>query len=194
MLAALKLPTMLAPQGRSVSDLAPFATLVRDDVVLLKDGSLMRVFKIKAEELDDLEAHNRAKIDQSLQLALRKLSPQCSVWTRMRKRARVRHLDGVYTEVAAAHVAHEYELQFHSQSSFVIERHVGIVLSPAKGWSGFKERLTRRMRAGSGLLQAAAGAWRDGLSLERLLGQVQERLDDLLREFDGLTGDRKSVV
>lgn len=194
MLAALKLPTMLAPQGRSVSDLAPFATLVRDDVVLLKDGSLMRVFKLKAEELDDLEAHNRAKIDQSLQLALRKLSPQCTVWTRMRKRARVRHLDGVYTEVAAAHVAHEYELQFHSQSSFVIERHVGIVLSPAKGWSGFKERLTRRMRAGSGLLQAAAGAWRDGLSLERLLGQVQERLDDLLREFDGLTGGFESTA
>jgi len=182
----MNFPAWAASGQRSVAELSPFATFVRDDVVLLKDGSLMRVFAIEAEELDDLESHNRAKIDQSLQLALRKLTPQCTVWTRMRKRAKVRRLEGNFHEVAAAHVAHEYEQQFHAHSSFVIERHVALVMSPAKGWSGFQERLARRMRSGSGLLQAAAAAWWDGMSLERLLAQVQRRLDDLLQEFDAL--------
>lgn len=174
------------PGTRSFAELVPYSTMLRDDTVLLKDGSLLRAYTLTPVELDDLEAHRRVKVDQSLQFAIRKLTPQFAVWTRQRKRANVRGLTSTFAEVAAQHIDMHYHAQFTKETSFEIERHVILVMTPISGWAGFVERMTKSIRQGSPFLRAFWTSFRDGLSLDRMLARVAAHEAELLDEMDSV--------
>jgi type IV secretion system protein VirB4 len=145
--------TMSMPWARKeamAGDRLPYLSLVDDDVVLLRDGSLMLSLLVpglgfETADSDELNAHAGTR-----EVLLRSTLDARFVMYHhvIRRRVNVA-LDGQFGDPLAAHIDARWQDRLASGSVFVNDQFVTLIRRPARGKAGWAERLSRAVKRGS---------------------------------------------
>lgn len=168
-------------------DRLPYHALVDEDVVLLRDGSVMCVLAVpglafETADTIELNAHTAAR-----EVMLRSvLDARFALAHHVIRRRVHAELDGTFEDPLAAHIDARWKAKLAAGSLFVNDQFVTLVRRPARGKAGWPERLARAWKrkgepevtadpADIKALRAAAGAVVASLSAygARLLGDYQ---------------------
>jgi len=149
----------LAGWGRKevlAGDRLPYLALVDDNVVLLRDGSVMLSLMVpglafETADTDELNAH----------VATREVLLRSSLDARfvlyhhvIRRRVQV-EMDGQFDDPLAAHIDARWRARTGSGALYVNDQFVTLVRRPARGKAGLVDRFSRKMkRSGSGPVEA----------------------------------------
>ena len=128
-------------------DRLPYDTLIDENVVLLRDGSVALAlmvpgFAFETADTDELNAH----------VATREVLLRSSLDARfvlyhhvIRRRVEI-ELDGQFDDPLAAHIDARWRERTNSGALFVNDQFITLVRRPARGKAGWAERLSRLMR------------------------------------------------
>ncbi len=190
----------LAGWGRKeamVGDRLPYRALVDDNVVLLRDGSVMLALMVpglafETADTDELNAH----------VATREVLLRSSLDARfvlyhhvIRRRVEI-ELDGQFDDPLAAHIDARWRARTGSGALFVNDQFITLVRRPARGKAGWADKLNRMLKNKGGeaveadpadvrALRAAAGA------MVASLGSYGARM---LGDYEGQAGRCSEVL
>ncbi|MGE4304198.1 MAG: VirB4 family type IV secretion/conjugal transfer ATPase [Novosphingobium sp.] len=172
-------------------DRLPYRTLLDDGTVLLRDGSLMATllvpgFSFETADSEELNVHAITR-----EVVMRSALDSRFVLYHhvIRRQVRV-ELDGQFDAPLAAHIDTRWREKLASGTLFVNDQFVTLLRRPARGKTGWADKLSRKLRNNGAQsqapepsdlreLRAATGA------LEAALGSYGARM---LGEYEGLTG------
>ena len=180
-----------------VGDRLPYQALVDDNVVLLRDGSVMLSLMVpglafETADTDELNAH----------VATREVLLRSSLDARfvlyhhvIRRRVQI-ELEGRFDDPLAAHIDARWRERTGSGALFVNDQFITLVRRPARGKAGWADKLSRMMKRKGGeaaeadpadvrALRAAASA------MVASLGSYGARL---LGDYDTAKGDCSEVL
>lgn len=179
-------------------DRLPYAQLVDESVVRLRDGSLALALMVpglafETADTDELNAH----------VATREVLLRSSLDARfvlyhhvIRRRVEV-ELDGHFEDPLAAHIDARWRERTRSGDLFVNDQFITLVRRPARGKAGWADRLSRSLRGntsedGSGIDPADVRALRAAATaMVASLGAYGARL---LGAYEGSTGTCSEVL
>lgn len=178
-------------------DRLPYLELVDENVVLLRDGSLMISmlvpgFSFETADSDDLNAHAATR-----EVLLRSaLDARFVLYHHVIRRRVHVELDGHFDDPLAAHIDARWRQKVGNGALFVNDQFVTLVRRPARGKAGWPDRLSRLLKRQRATrpeadqnelraLRAAAG------SITASLGGYGARL---LGEYDGASGRCSEVL
>lgn len=172
-------------------DRLPYSALLDDGLVLLRDGSIMATllvpgFAFETAETTELNSHSATR-----EVLLRSaLDSRFVLYHHVIRRRVSVGLDGEFDSAVAAHIDARWQEKLASGTLFVNDQFVTILRRPARGKTGWVERLSRRMnRKGSEAIVAEPGDMRElkaaAGAIEASLGAYGARL---LRDYQGMTG------
>lgn len=178
-------------------DRLPYLELVDENVVLLRDGSLMLSmlvpgFSFETADSDDLNAHAATR-----EVLLRSaLDARFVLYHHVIRRRVHVELDGHFDDPLAAHIDMRWRQKVGNGALFVNDQFVTLVRRPARGKAGWPDRLSRLLKRQRATrpeadqnelraLRAAAG------SITASLGAYGARL---LGEYDGASGRCSEVL
>ncbi|QVM85480.1 VirB4 family type IV secretion/conjugal transfer ATPase [Novosphingobium decolorationis] len=179
-------------------DRLPYAQLVDESVVRLRDGSLALALMVpglafETADTDELNAH----------VATREVLLRSSLDARfvlyhhvIRRRVEV-ELDGHFEDPLAAHIDARWRERTRSGDLFVNDQFITLVRRPARGKAGWADRLSRSLRGntsedGTGIDPADVRALRAAATaMVASLGAYGARL---LGDYEGTTGTCSEVL
>ena len=129
------------------SDRLPYAQLVDDGVMLLRDGSLMASLQVpgllfETEDTDALNAHAATR-----EVMLRSnLDARFVLYHHVIRRRVSVELDAQFSDPLSAHIDRRWRENLTSGSLFVNDQFITLVRRPARGKAGFVERMNKRFR------------------------------------------------
>ncbi|VVT06682.1 VirB4 family type IV secretion/conjugal transfer ATPase [Erythrobacter sp. EC-HK427] len=125
-------------------DRLPYARLIDDGVLLLRDGSLMAALQVpgllfETEETDALNAHA-----QTREVMLRSnLDARFVLYHHVIRRRVSVELDATFEDPLSAHIDRRWREKLSSGSLFVNDQFVTLVRRPARGKAGLVERASK---------------------------------------------------
>lgn len=182
-----------APAGSRL----PYHSFVDENVVLLRDGSLMLSLLVpglnfETADTDELNAHAATR-----EVLLRSALDARFVMYHhvIRRRVNVA-LDGTFEDPLAAHIDARWRQRLASGSLFVNDQFITLVRRPARGKAGWADRLGNMLkRRGSDEVEADPAELRAlraaGSALLASLGAYDARL---LGDYDGANGTCSEVL
>ncbi|WP_226633198.1 VirB4 family type IV secretion/conjugal transfer ATPase [Novosphingobium profundi] len=187
-----------AAKEAAAGDRLPYAQLVDESVVRLRDGSLALALMVpglafETADTDELNAH----------VATREVLLRSSLDARfvlyhhvIRRRVEV-ELDGHFEDPLAAHIDARWRERTRSGDLFVNDQFIALVRRPARGKAGWADRLSRSLRGkkgedGTGIDPADVRALRAAATaMVASLGAYGARL---LGDYEGTTGTCSEVL
>lgn len=128
-------------------DRLPYARLVSEDVLLLRDGSLMGALQVpgllfETEETQALNAHAATR-----EVMLRSnLDARFVMYHHVIRRRVSVELEAAFPDPLSAHIDRRWREKLSSGSLFVNDQFVTLVRRPARGKAGFAERASKAFR------------------------------------------------
>ena len=188
-----------ASKETHVGDRLPYAALVDDNAVLLRDGSVMMALLVpglgfETADSDELNAHAGTR-----EVLLRSALDARLVLYHYVIRRRVQvELDAVFEDPIAAHIDARWKERLAGGALYVNDQFVTLVRRPARGKAGWAERAARMIRrgpGGHGAAEADAGDIRAlraaATAMVASLGAYGARL---LGDYDGAGGRCNEVL
>ena len=130
-------------------DRLPYLALVDENVVLLRDGSVMLSLTVpglafETADADELNAHAASR-----EVLLRSALDSRFVFNHhvIRRRVEV-ELEGQFADPLSAHIDARWREQLGSGALYVNDQFVTLVRRPARGKAGWTEKLSRMMKRG----------------------------------------------
>jgi len=150
-----KLSLPWAARETLAGDRLPYLALVDENVVLLRDGSLMLSLVVpglsfETADADELNAHAGTR-----EVLLRSTLDARFVYYHhvIRRRVEV-ELDGAFADPLARHIDARWREQLGAGALYVNDQFVSLVRRPARGKAGWAERLSRMLKRGGGEVEA----------------------------------------
>jgi len=137
-------------------DRLPYRALVDDNVVLLRDGSLMLTLLVPGlpfETADSAELNAHAATREVLLRA--SLDARFVLYHHVIRRRVRAGLSGQFADPVAAHIDARWAERLADGDLFVNDQFVTLVRRPARGKAGWAERLSRRLSRGAEPMGAA---------------------------------------
>lgn len=133
----------------------PYRTLIDENAVLLRDGSVMLALAVPGLSFETAETD-----DLNAQAALREVLLRSALDSRfvlyhhiVRRKVSV-ELEPVTADPLSAHIDSRWFKQLSAGSLFVNDQFVTLVRRPSRGRSGWAERISRRLRRGNEAAEA----------------------------------------
>jgi type IV secretion system protein VirB4 len=179
-------------------DRLPYARLVDENTVLLRDGSLMVALQVpgllfETEDSDALNAHAATR-----EVMLRSnLDARFAMYHHVIRRKVQVELEGTFDDPLSAHIDRRWREKLARGSLFINDQFVTLVRRPARGKAGFAERMAKLFSRRSGgdrpeadpkdlrSLRGAAGA---------LIASLGQYGATLLGDYQGQGGQTNSEV
>ncbi|MFA7586330.1 MAG: VirB4 family type IV secretion/conjugal transfer ATPase, partial [Novosphingobium sp.] len=133
-----------AKKEAHAGDRLPYLALVDENVVLLRDGSVMLSLMVpglafETADTDELNAHTAAR-----EVLLRSaLDSRFVLYHHVIRRRVEVGLDGTFDDPLAAHIDTEWKARLASGALFINDQFVTLVRRPARGKAGLPEKLSR---------------------------------------------------
>ena len=186
----------LARKEAMAGDRLPYRALLDDGAVLLRDGSVMATLLVPGlsfETADSAELNAHAATREILLRSA--LDARFVLYHHVIRRRVSVQLDGRFDAPFAAHVDARWRARLAGGALFVNDQFVTILRRPARGKTGWAERLARRLRRGSDEPLPDAHALRElraaTSAVEAALGSYGARL---LRDYEGAGGQCCEVL
>ncbi|RAK52420.1 VirB4 family type IV secretion/conjugal transfer ATPase [Phenylobacterium deserti] len=132
-------------------DRLPYRELIDENVVLLRDGSVMVTLLVPGVSFETADT-----VELNAHTATREVLLRSSLDARfilyhhvIRRRVQV-ELDGAFTDPVAAHLDARWREKLSSGALFVNDQFVTLVRRPARGKTGWVERIGRKLRKNAG--------------------------------------------
>jgi len=177
-------------------DRLPYRALVDDNVVLLRDGSLMLTLLVPGlpfETADSAELNAHAATREVLLRA--SLDARFVLYHHVIRRRVRAGLSGQFADPVAAHIDARWTERLAGGDLFVNDQFVTLVRRPARGKAGWAERLSRRLSRGAEPMGAAPDDLR---ALRMAAGGMMAALGAygarLLGVYPGKTGPCSEVL
>ncbi|GGD65585.1 VirB4 family type IV secretion/conjugal transfer ATPase [Erythrobacter arachoides] len=128
-------------------DRLPYAALIDENVVLLRDGSLMAAMQVPGLlfETEDTDALNAHAVTREVMLRSN-LDARFVMYHHVIRRRVAVELDADFTDPLAAHIDRRWREKLSAGSLFVNDQFVSLVRRPARGKAGLAERASKAMR------------------------------------------------
>jgi type IV secretion system protein VirB4 len=178
-------------------DRLPYQTLVDENVVLLRDGSVMLSLTVpglafETADADELNAHAASR-----EVLLRSTLDARFVLNHhvIRRRVDV-DLDGAFADPLSAHIDARWREQLGSGALYVNDQFVTLVRRPARGKAGWAEKLSRMMKRGAkGPVEADPGDVRAlRAAANAMLASLAPYGARLLGDYEGAGGTCSEVL
>lgn len=178
-------------------DRLPYASLIDDDAVLLRDGSVMLSLMVpglafETADTAELNAHTTAR-----EVLLRSaLDSRFVLYHHVIRRRVSAGLDSHFDDPLCAHIDARWQERLGSGTLFVNDQFITLVRRPARGKAGWPERLARAWkRKGAELAEADPADVRAlraaGQAMVAALGAYGARV---LRDYEGAAGPCSEVL
>lgn len=142
-------------QEAHAGDRLPYARLVDENTVLLRDGSLMAALQVpgllfETEDTDALNAHAATR-----EVMLRSnLDARFVLYHHVIRRRVAVDLPATFDDPLAAHIDRRWQEKLRSGSLFVNDQFLTLVRRPARGKAGLAERMQKLLRRRADTLEA----------------------------------------
>ena len=137
-------PASWSAKEAKVGDRLPYARLVDDNTVLLRDGSVMGAIQVpgllfETEASDALNAHAATR-----EVMLRSaLDARFILYHHVVRRRVEVELDGEFAEPLSRHIDARWKERLAGGSLFINDQFITLIRRPARGKTGFPERVSR---------------------------------------------------
>ncbi|MBB6124890.1 VirB4 family type IV secretion/conjugal transfer ATPase [Sphingobium subterraneum] len=177
-------------------DRLPYAALVDENVVLLRDGSVMLAlhvpgFAFETADADELNARTAAR-----ELLLRaSLDARFVLYHHVIRRRVHVELDAVFDDPLAAHIDARWKDRLAGGTLYVNDQFVTLIRRPARGKAGWGERFARMAKRGRAAVEAEPG---DVRALRAAAGALAASLGSygarMLGDYAGATGTCSEIL
>jgi type IV secretion system protein VirB4 len=178
-------------------DRLPYLSLIDEDIVLLRDGSVMLSLLVPGISFETADSEELNAYTAAREVLLRSALDARFVWYHHVIRRRVEiDIAGNFDDPLARHIDARWRERLAGGALFVNDQFITLVCRPARGKAGWADRLSRMMKrkgaerpeadlADIRMLRAAAG------TMVASLGAYGARI---LGEYDGPTGPCSEVL
>lgn len=180
-----------------VGDRLPYARLIDESTVLLRDGSVMSALQIpgllfETEDSDALNAHAATR-----EVMLRSTLDARFVMYHHAIRRRVEvELDAEFPDALSAHIDARWKQRLAGGSLFINDQFVTLIRRPARGKTGLPERMSKLFnRAGADTLEADPKDLRSlKAAITGLVASLQAYGAAVLGDYEGAGGTNSEML
>ena len=144
-----------APKEAQAGDRLPYARLLDESTVLLRDGSVMTAMQVPGLlfETEDSEALNAHQATREVMLRST-LDARFVLYHHVVRRRVEVELDAAFPDPLSRHIDARWRERLGSGALFVNDQFVTLIRRPARGKAGLIERIQKRGRKAKGLTEA----------------------------------------
>lgn len=181
-----------APAEAPLANFLPYVALVRDDVVLLKDGGLMVAVVYTPLQRDGISQEQRDQIAFATETGLRGLDGRWAIWTRWSRRRTLRYPGGAFEPGSAAQLVDaSWRAEFDPDYCFADSFTLYAVMYPSRGWEALGDRVEGELGQG---VPATVAVWRSLLRSWSSSGVIQDLNEKLTAHLDALDRGLSSAL
>lgn len=167
-----------------LANFLPYVALVRDDVVLLKDGGLLVAVTYTPLQRDGISQDQRDQIACATETGMRDLDGRWAIWTRWSRRRSLRYPGGGFEVGSAAQLVDaSWRGEFAPDYCFADRFTLYAVMYPSRGWEAFGDRVEAELGEG---VPAAAAVWRSLVRNWSSTGVIRDLNDKLQAHLETL--------
>ena len=186
-----------AKKEAMAGDRLPYLALIDDNVVLLRDGSVMIALQVpglafETADSDELNAHTGAR-----EVLLRSaLDARFVLYHHVIRRRVHASLEANFDDPVAAHIDARWRERLANGALYVNDQFVTLVRRPARGKAGFADRISRWMkRSGKAPVEADPGDVRAlRAAASAMIATLSSYGARLLGDYEGTTGRCSEVL
>lgn len=144
-----------APKEARAGDRLPYARLLDESTVLLRDGSVMTALQVPGLlfETEDSEALNSHQATREVMLRST-LDARFVLYHHVVRRRVEVELDAAFPDPLSRHIDARWRERLSSGALFVNDQFVTLIRRPARGKAGLVERMQKRGRKAKGIAEA----------------------------------------
>jgi type IV secretion system protein VirB4 len=173
-------------------DLLPWMELIREDMVLDKDGGLLVCYEMPGIDVENLQESDKDRYASLIEHAMRVFNERVTVWWTVDRRRTDKYTEGVMPDEISQLIDDTWRNEFIKGNQYENKHYLSILFSPETGASGFMERIGYfSTRKNYSLLKSAYMASLAAISRKRSfafdaekIAVDMERFDDLMAAFD----------
>lgn len=141
--------------SRPLAEMIPWMSLLTDDLVLNKDGSLLACFEFESMDVEGLEALEVNTLSERVEIAMRNMDAQMTLWWRVERRSYDAYIDdGPISNEAANAVDKAWRKTFKSKNFYRNTHFLSVVVKPSKGTGRFFDTFGRLSAQGMSAAKA----------------------------------------
>lgn len=190
-------PAAWSAKEARVGDRLPYARLIDESTVLLRDGSVMSALQIpgllfETEDSDALNSHAATR-----EVMLRStLDARFVMYHHVIRRRVEVELDAAFPDPLSAHIDARWKERLAGGSLFINDQFVTLIRRPARGKTGLPERLSKMFnRAGADALEADPKDLRSlKAAITGLVASLQAYGAAVLGDYDGAGGTNSEML
>lgn len=190
-------PAAWSAKEARVGDRLPYARLIDESTVLLRDGSVMSALQIpgllfETEDSDALNGHAATR-----EVMLRStLDARFVMYHHVIRRRVEVELDAAFPDPLSAHIDARWKERLAGGSLFINDQFVTLIRRPARGKTGLPERLSKMFnRAGADELEADPKDLRSlKAAITGLVASLQAYGAAVLGDYDGAGGTNSEML
>lgn len=188
--------------SRPLAELIPWMSMLTNDLVLCKDGSLVACMEFEAMDLEGAETLDVNTLSERLEMAMRALDAKTTLWWTIDRRKTQDYVEGDAIEnPTAAEIDRLWEKSFRSTSHYKNRHYLSIVVRPEVGTGRFFEtygRLaTQGLKPAKALVESIKISLRskdrfiyDAEEIAKLAMELESRIDQFWATLPGVKGSR----
>lgn len=183
------------------SDHLPWMELIREDMVVNKDGSLLVCYSFDGVDIENLQIIDQDRYAMLIEHAMRVFNERVTVWWTVDRRKTSDFADGEFENEIANMIDKEWRETLTRSKQFKNKHYLAILYSPESGTSGFMDRMAYfSTHKNQSMMQAAMSAAVATLSKRRAFMFDAEKLytdmirfDEMIAAFDETIRDANLV-
>lgn len=187
--------TLPRRSASSLSELVPWFGVIREDVILCNDGSLLMGFEFPGQEIVGVEDHVFDSQINLLQQAFKVLDDKVTVWTYLEKRFKTYYPKAEFTNSVADRIDSEWCNKVTSENHTSLNHQVFIGYRSAGGTDAFFESMNNEINVNGTAFHTAL--WRTvkaQFSNKSTVASVQGKLQEMLANFSKIADSFEGIL
>jgi type IV secretion/conjugal transfer VirB4 family ATPase len=167
------------------SDHLPWMEMLREDMVLNKDGSLLVCYTFEGVDVESLQIIDQDRYAMLIEHAMRVFNERITVWWTVDRRKTTDFAQGTFESEIATMIDSEWQQTLSRSKQYKNKHYLSILYSPENGASGFMDRMAYfSTEKNQGMIKAALSAAVASLSKRQAFMFDAEKLTVDMMRFD----------
>jgi type IV secretion/conjugal transfer VirB4 family ATPase len=187
--------TLPRRSASSLAELVPWFGVIRDDVILCSDGSLLMGFEFPGQEIVGVDDHVFDSQINLLQQAFRVFDDKVTVWTYLEKRFNTFYPNAEFTNSVADRIDSDWCEKVTAENHSSLNHQVFIGYRSAGGTDAFFESMSNEINVNGSPFHIAL--WRtikSQFSNRSTVASVQGKLQEMLASFSKIADSFEGIL
>ena len=187
--SALKSDSRALTVKNTVADFVPLLAILPDGAILLKDGSLARIFHVQGHDGETVTQADKTAQSEQARATLQQFDERVTLWTTVRRRRTTPDFEEHFSNRAAQRAHDAYIAQFDGQQAFRTDIHITLILQTDLRKTSFFDRVSRHHEAGRGMGSSIIKSVWETLNGHKQYVHSDRYFAPAKRKFEALCGE-----